>query len=410
MMRGYTIRWMLCLLALAPAALAQDAEKRTCERVLKEAEEQQSVRDTAQTALDDATEKWNKKSDDEALTTAKEETNTARDAAQVKFDGILEKLATATDALEEKGGDGQAYNEYLIANGIPRADFGAALGLVEDWTLKAKDWVVEKGPGIATKAGVFLLILLLFRFLARITGRVAERALKTSKLKVSDLLKNFFVTVAQKLVMVIGILAALQYVEAPIGPLLAGVGVLGFVVGFALQDTLGNFASGIMILLYRPYDIGDVIKGAGTAGKVEAMSLVSTTLLTPDNQVVIVPNNAIWGSTITNVTANATRRVDLTFGVGYGDDLDKAEEMIRAVVTAHPLVMKTPEPQIKVSNLGESSVDFVVRPWCKTSDYWDVFFDLQKQLKQRADTDGIEIPFPQRDVHIHQAAGGEQES
>ncbi len=409
-MRAITIRWALCLLALAPAAWAQNAEKRDCERFLKEAEKQETVRDEAQTALDEATDDWNKKSEDEALTEAKDKATTDRDAAQTKFDEILEKLATATDALEEKGGDGQKYNEYLIANGIPRADFGAALGLVEDWTLAAKDWVVEKGPDIAKKTLFFLLILLLFRFLAKITGRITEKTLKTSKLQVSELLKNFFVTVIQKVVMVIGILSALQYVEAPIGPLLAGFGVLSFVVAFALQDTLGNFASGIMILLYRPYDIGDVIDGAGTRGKVNAMSLVSTTLITPDNQVVIVPNNAIWGSTITNVTARDTRRVDLTFGVGYGDDLDKAEAMLLSVVTAHPLVLKSPEPQIKVSNLGDSSVDFVVRPWCKTSDYWDVFFDLNKQLKQRADADGISIPFPQRDVHIHQAGGGDAEA
>jgi len=199
-----------------------------------------------------------------------------------------------------------------------------------------------------------------------------------------------------------GLIMALEAVGIPMGPVLAGFGVLGFVIAFALQNTLGNFASGIMILLYRPYDVGDVIDSAGTKGKVEAMSLVSTTLLTPDNQMVVVPNNAIWGSTITNMTALNTRRVDLTFGVGYGDDLDKAEKVITEVVTAHEKVLKDPAPMIRVANLGDSSVDFVVRPWCKTVDYWDVFFDLQKQLKQRCDTEGIEIPFPQRDVHIHE--------
>jgi len=202
--------------------------------------------------------------------------------------------------------------------------------------------------------------------------------------------------------MIVGVIIALDYVGIPMGPLLAGIGVLGFVIGFALQDTLGNFASGVMILLYRPYDIGDVIDAGGTKGKVEAMSLVSTTLVTPDNQIVVIPNNAIWGSTITNVTARATRRVDMTFGCGYGDDLDKAEQMITDVVTSHPLVLADPAPMIRIGNLGDSSVDFVVRPWCKTSDYWDVFFDLNKQLKQRADQDGIEIPFPQRDVHIYE--------
>jgi len=231
---------------------------------------------------------------------------------------------------------------------------------------------------------------------------VLEKTMSTSKLKVSDLLRTFFVNVTRKVVMLAGLIVALQYVGVPMGGVLAGVGVLGFVVGFALQDTLGNFASGIMILLYRPYDIGDVIDAGGTKGKVEAMSLVSTTLVTPDNQIVIIPNNGIWGSTITNVTARSTRRVDLTFGCGYGDDLDKVEKMISEVVTAHPKVLADPAPTIKIANLGDSSVDFVVRPWSRTSDYWDVFYDLNKQLKQRADREGIEIPFPQRDVHIYE--------
>ena len=389
-MHGFAIRWSLILLALAPAAWAQDAEKAAADAALTKAKDAESARDAAKEA-------WTPKPDDEALTKAKDDTAAA-------FEKALDDLEAASDKLNAAGGDATEYQVYLNEKARLQLSAGAALGLVEKWTVKAKDWVIEEGPGVAKTVLIFILILLVFRFLANLTGRVTEKALKTSKLKVSDLLKNFFVNVAKKVVMVIGLLAALDYIEAPIGPLLAGVGVLGFVIGFALQDTLGNFASGIMILLYRPYDIGDVINGAGTAGKVQAMSLVSTTLCTPDNQVVIVPNNAIWGSTITNVTAQSTRRVDITFGVGYGDDLDKAEAMIMDVITSHPKVLQNPAPVVKVANLGDSSVDFVVRPWCNTSDYWDVFFDLNKQLKQRADKDGIEIPFPQRDVHMHQAA------
>jgi len=318
------------------------------------------------------------------------------------YDKALDDLEDAVEKYETAGGNATSFKEFLLEAGRVQLDAAAALGLAEKWINKAKDWAVEEGPGVALKALIFLVILFVFRVLGRTAAKVSEKAMRASKLKVSDLLRTFFVNVTRKVIMFVGLIIALDYVGIPMGPLLAGIGVLGFVVGFALQDTLGNFASGIMILLYRPYDIGDVIDSAGTRGKVEAMSLVSTTLLTPDNQVVIIPNNSIWGSTITNVTALPTRRVDLTFGCGYGDDLDKTEKMLTDVVTAHPLVLADPAPMIRVSNLGDSSVDFVVRPWCKTSDYWDVFFDLQKQLKQAADKEGIEIPFPQRDVHLYE--------
>ena len=174
----------------------------------------------------------------------------------------------------------------------------------------------------------------------------------------------------------------------------------GFVVAFALQGTLSNFASGIMILLYRPYDIGNFVEVAGQAGTVNAMSLVSTTLLTPDNQRLTIPNGSIWGGVIRNVTAMPTRRVDMTFGIGYADDMDKAAEIIREVVTAHEKVLEDPAPQIEVAELADSSVNFVCRPWAKTGDFWAVKFDVTKRVKERFDAEGISIPFPQRDIHL----------
>ena len=282
---------------------------------------------------------------------------------------------------------------------------GEAVDLVTKYTTQAKDWLIEEGPGWGLKILGFLAILFVFKILSGVAGKAVNKAIGASRMDVSDLLKTFFINVVKKVVFLVGLFVGLEFIGVPIAPLLAGVGVLGFVVGFALQDTLGNFASGIMILLYRPYDIGNVIDAGGTKGKVEAMTLVSTTLLTPDNQVVIVPNNSIWGATITNMTARDTRRCDLTIGVGYGDDLDKTAQVLRDVVEAHEKVLKDPEVVIKVANLGASSVDFTVRPWCKTADYWDVFFDLNKQIKQRLDDEGISIPFPQRDVHVHQVGG-----
>ena len=374
-------RWGLVLLLLAPFAMAQ-------------------------TNADEAPVKAAKAAAVKAIGAFDAEADAAKqkELAPAK-ESALDALVEAVDKYADAGGDAETVKQYrmwLGENGRPQADLGAALGLAEKWISKGKDWAIEEGPDIALKAVIFLVILFVFRLFSRTASKVADKGLRASKLQVSDLLRNFFVNVTRKVIMVIGLIIALDYVGIPMGPLLAGIGVLGFVVGFALQDTLGNFASGIMILLYRPYDIGDVIDAGGTKGKVDAMSLVSTTLVTPDNQVVIIPNNSVWGATITNVTARDTRRVDLTFGCGYGDDLDKCEKMINDVVKAHPKVLADPAPTIKIANLGDSSVDFVVRPWAKTSDYWDVFFDLTKQLKQTADKEGIEIPFPQRDVHIYE--------
>jgi small conductance mechanosensitive channel len=192
-----------------------------------------------------------------------------------------------------------------------------------------------------------------------------------------------------------------------IGPFLAAIGVIGFVVGFALQDTLSNFASGVMLLVYRPYDIGDVVNAAGVLGKVDAMTLVSTTLKTFDNQDVIVPNSSIWGGIITNITANDIRRVDMTFGIGYGDDIDKAQGILEDIIKKHPLVLKEPEFVIKLHELADSSVNFIVRPWTKGADYWAVYWDVTKSVKERFDAEGVSIPFPPRDVHMYQEAAPE---
>jgi small conductance mechanosensitive channel len=184
--------------------------------------------------------------------------------------------------------------------------------------------------------------------------------------------------------------------------LLAGLGIAGFIVGFALQDTLSNFASGLMILIYRPFDVGDFVDAGGITGKVDRMSLVNSTFKTLDNQVIVVPNNMIWQQVITNLTAQTTRRVDLTFGISYSDDIDKAKAILLDVVEHHASCLKTPEPNIRVGALGESSVDIICRPWVRTVDYWETYWDLIEAVKKRFDEEGITIPFPQRDMHMHQ--------
>ena len=172
-------------------------------------------------------------------------------------------------------------------------------------------------------------------------------------------------------------------------------------MALAANARAARLAAGLMIMINKPFDVGDLINTNSVLGKVESVSIVSTTVRTIDNQVVILPNSSVWGSIITNVTVSPTRRVDLVFGIGYGDDIDKASSVLERVVRAHPMVLEDPEPVIKVHELADSSVNFVVRPWAETENYWQVYWDLTRQVKQAFDAEGITIPFPQRDVHFY---------
>ncbi len=240
----------------------------------------------------------------------------------------------------------------------------------------------------------------MFFKIAKVVRAIVDKTLASSKVKASSLLQRMLSTIIYNIVVVIGLLVALSQIGFSMGPLLAGLGVAGFIIGFALQDSLANFASGMLILLYRPYDVGDTVEVSGVFGKVERMSLVNTTILTLDNQTLIVPNNKIWQDVIKNLTYQDVRRVDLVFSIAYDQDIDIAERVLHEAVDADDRVLKDPERNIRVHELGDSSVNFIVRPWVKTADYWDVYWDMTKSVKQRFDAAGITIPFPQRDVHL----------
>ena len=216
----------------------------------------------------------------------------------------------------------------------------------------------------------------------------------------SQLLEDFLVKVTRWLIMAIGIIMALSALEVSVGPLLAVVGAAGFAIAFALQDSLSNFASGLMILFFRPFDVGHFIEAGGVTGKVDSLNLVSTTIKTFDNRVMVVPNNKVWQDVITNSSAVETRRVDMEFGIGYDDDIDKAQTILEEIVTAHPKVLEKPAPKICVNALGASSVDFIVRPWTKRADRLSVYWDISREVKKRFDKEGISIPYPQRDIHL----------
>jgi small conductance mechanosensitive channel len=314
----------------------------------------------------------------------------------------IDRLDLVLAELERKGGDTADYERYKAA--ISGLDFNPQD--VSATYTAVMGWVLSEKGGIRWALNVikFILVLVVFRIIGSIVSRIMGRALSSARVKTSGLLKDFFINVTRKTVSFLGIVVALSMLEVNVAPFLAAMGGGALVVGLALQGTLGNFAAGVMILMYRPYDIGDVVSVSGVTGKVDAMSLVATTLKTPDNQMVVVPNGSIWGGIITNITGTQRRRVDLVFGIGYEDDMAKAEAILAEIVESHEKVLKDPEPVIKVHELADSSVNFVCRPWCKTADYWDVYWDLTRQVKEKFDEASISIPYPQTDVHVHTTA------
>lgn len=261
----------------------------------------------------------------------------------------------------------------------------------------------EGGLRWAINITIFLATVLAFWILGRILGKITEKAFGIAR-NSSILLRNFVVHSVRRITLFMGVIIGLAALEVNIGPLLALIGAAGFVVAFALQNTLSNFASGIMIMLYKPFDVGNFVDVAGVMGVVRSMNLVTTTITTADNQIMVVPNNSIWGNIITNITGSEERRVDLVFGISYGDDIGHAREVLADVVNSHPLVLASPEPVIQVHELAESSVNFICRPWAKTSDYWTVYWDLTRMVKERFDAERISFPFPQRDVHLFHEA------
>ena len=315
-------------------------------------------------------------------------------------------LAVAIGLLDIVGQDTAELKQTLFStSGDITQDvlnIDVASSLIEQWFTAAKTQAIDNGPGVIFKLFIFVLILFVANLAGKLAQKIVKKTVSNSKLQFSLLLQEFFISLSGKAVFTLGVLIALSQLGIELGPLLAGFGVAGVIIGFALQDTLSNFASGMMILIYRPYDVGDLINAAGVTGKVSHMSLVSTTIKTLDNQRLIIPNNKIWGDTINNITVEHQRRVDMTFGIGYGDDIEKAERVMNAILLEHPKVLKNPEPIVKLHTLGESSVDFVVRPWAKPEDYWEVYWDVTRTVKMRFDAENISIPFPQRDVHIYQ--------
>jgi small conductance mechanosensitive channel len=248
-----------------------------------------------------------------------------------------------------------------------------------------------------------LAVLVIGRWIARWVKRTTVRSLERGK--VDATLVPFISGLVYTLFMVFVVVAVLGLFGIPTASFIAVLGAAGLAVGLALQGTLANFAAGVMLLIFRPFKVGDLVEVAGTLGIVKEIGIFATHVNQLDHVRVIISNATVYGDKIKNFTTNGILRVDLTVGVSYGDDLEKAKSTILAVVNAHENVLKDPAPQVEVVEMGDSSVNFVVRPWCATEDYWRVYFDVTQGCKEQLEAAGCSIPFPQRDVHLFKEAG-----
>ncbi len=267
---------------------------------------------------------------------------------------------------------------------------------MEHWTNLITEWLAAYGLKVAGALAILIFGRIVVGLIASMVGRLLRRA------KTEETLTKFVTSLTRIGLLIFVILAAVNTLGIETTSFVAVIGAAGLAVGFALQGSLANFASGVMLIIFRPFKTGDFVEAGGTTGSVEAIHIFNTVLKTPDNKMIIIPNSAVTGGNITNYSAHETRRVDMVFGIGYDDDIRKAKQVLEQILAADERILKDPAPVVAVSELADSSINFVVRPWVKTADYWGVFFDVTEKVKLTFDDQGISIPYPQQDVHMHQ--------
>lgn len=245
-----------------------------------------------------------------------------------------------------------------------------------------------------------IAVLIVGRLVATLVRKLIERAMIAGKQE--QTLISFVCNLTYAGLMAFVIVAAMGQLGIQTASFVAILAAAGLAIGLALQGSLSNFAAGVLMIIFKPFKVGDFIEGGGVAGVVEEIQIFTTQLKTPDNKQVIVPNAQMTGGNIVNYSSKGTRRVDLVAGIGYGDDIDKARGVLQGILDAEERILKDPAPTIAVSELGDSSVNFVVRPWTTVEDYWGVYFSLTEAIKKQFDANGISIPFPQRDVHLYE--------
>lgn len=262
--------------------------------------------------------------------------------------------------------------------------------------------VMEQVYAFAVQYGLKIVGAIVILIVGRIVAALARKGVRKllERSKTDPAVISFVASFTYILVLTFVIIVVLGQFGIQTASMVAVLGAAGFAVGFALQGSLGNFASGVMILVFRPFKVGDFISAAGVMGTVKDISIFNTILATPDNIKVIVPNGKVYGDIIKNISGYDIRRVDLTMGIGYTSSIQKAYDIMAGILKEDPRVLDDPATTIAVSELADSSVNFVVRPWVKKEDYWDVYFDVTRKVKEEFDAAGIEIPFPQRTVHM----------
>ncbi|HAS6143888.1 TPA: small-conductance mechanosensitive channel MscS [Vibrio vulnificus] len=269
------------------------------------------------------------------------------------------------------------------------------LNQAETWLTNNSDLLIQYGVNIISA----IVILFIGNIIVKAVANSVSKVL--NKKEMDKAVVEFIHGLVRYLLFVIVLIAALGRVGVETASVVAVIGAAGLAVGLALQGSLSNFAAGVLIVAFRPFKSGDYVEIGGVAGSVEAIQIFQTVLKTPDNKMVVVPNSGVIGGAITNYSRHATRRVDLMIGVSYKSDLKKTKQVIRETLEKDARILKDPDMTIGVVALADSSVNFVVRPWCKTEDYWNVYFDSMQAIKEALDANGIEIPFPQMDVHLN---------
>ena len=252
----------------------------------------------------------------------------------------------------------------------------------------------------AIKIVMALVIFIVGRWVVKIVVNLVKKLLNRSG-KIDEMLINFVASILNAILLLFVIIASLDQLGVDTTSLVALIGAAGLAIGLALQGSMQNFAAGVMILVFKPFKSGDFVEAGGVVGVVEQVNIFSSTLRTGDNKEVIVPNGSIYSGVITNYSARSTRRVDMVFGIGYDDDIRKAKEILEKLIAEDERILKDPAPVVALSELGDSSVNFVVRPWVNSADYWNVLWDMNEKVKLTFDAEGISIPYPQMDVHLH---------
>lgn len=260
------------------------------------------------------------------------------------------------------------------------------------------DWCLTNGPGII----IAFVIFIVGRWLAMWFSAIARKAM--IKGSIEETLARFLSKLIYYALLAAVVIAAADQLGIKTTSFMAIFGAAGLAIGLALKDSLANFASGVMLILFSPFKVGDLVTAGGVTGKVQQIDIFSTIIMTPDNQKIIIPNSSITSDVITNVNAEATRRIDLVVGIGYDDDIKKAKNTLETLVQADSRILANPAPIIAVAELADSSVNLIVRPWVNTGDYWDVRLELTENIKIIFDEKGISFPFPQQEVHMHQVA------